>query len=448
VTGSHFPSGSEAGSAVALDVLLEAKNELPHDVAAELHAHLSGAVAELGLTGPARVRTSIDGVPEGAIRVTVNDAKFLLGGLGSPEKGEDTARLISSGLHTDRSAWVSKATAEDLRTKLPPSAGILADRVFYEAMRELARRGVSADHLASVLTRLPSGVSLDDPTVIAEEAMAETAVRLATCLAPTDLAAVQVGREVLNELPEELWARLGLIVPPVDLRANANLSPGHVQILVNDASLPVARLRHYQYPSLSEIAELVREAATDHAGSLITQKVVQFLVSQLATAFPQLAASARERWNYQYLTSALRSLLDDGVPVDNLRALLEAFLESTYNAPHASAGDASQLVAAARYRIGLTTVRRHVNAGVLRVHHVTDRRNPPEPSLREATTARLHEDIAALDASSGIVLLAPAYVAAHLRCALRPRFHDVRVITDGECPSTVTLEPEEPVFLR
>lgn len=136
-------------------------------------------------------------------------------------------------------------------------------------------------------------------------------------------------------------------------------------------------------------------------------------------------------------------LLDEGVPIADLRAVLEACLEGGQDA-----SDEDELVAAARPRIGLAMVRRHLTAGTLRAHRVSDGRPAARSSMSESTVAALHEDLLALGVAAGSVLLADAILAPRVRDVVRARFPDVSVITADDLLPAIDVHWEEAVLLR
>lgn len=194
----------------AVDVLLEASTVLPAEVADGLRNHLDGAIADLGLPGPTRVRTATDTVPNGAIRVTVNDTQFILGAAPGWE-------IVASGMHEHRAAWISRAAADQVRARIAPEA---EPELFCAAARELVRRGVAVPHLAAAALRADSS----DAAAAAEDAMAARTARVVVRLAAVDLQAAPVEPEPLEELADELWRRLGLVLPAVTLEPDPGLA--------------------------------------------------------------------------------------------------------------------------------------------------------------------------------------------------------------------------------
>jgi hypothetical protein len=406
-----------------LDVQLEASEPLPADLLDRLRDHLDDAVADLGLPGPARVRTAVDAVPGDAVRVTVGDARFVLG-------AAPGWYVVAGALHAHRAAWITGPVAEELRAEIAPGA---EPELFRAAARELARRGVAVRHLTAPGDRA-------DGTTVAEAAMATRTARVDVRVAPADVEVTPVEPEILLGLAEELWTRLGLVLPAVALRPDAGLPPGTAEAVVNDVRLPAVDSQWY-FGLESVVTDVVRAAASDHAGSLVTAQVVDFLLDRLAESFPNVVRAARQRWSVERLTSALRVLLDEGVPTTDLRAVLEACLEG-------ARGDGDDPLSGTRPRIGLAMVRPLLDGGVLHVHRLGDGRAGGESALSEHTVAALHDDLGVAGVMAGDVLLAEGGLAPNVRAAVRPRFPYVRVLSVDDVPLGIDVEARGAVLLR
>ena len=151
-----------ADPAVAVDVLLASRNELPSGIAPQVETLVGRALSELGLPGVLRVRSVTADVPGNAMRVSVNGEQFLVGGLRRFRETEELAHLVASTLHAERSAWVTAAILDAIRAAIEPGAPVPDDMVLLAAARELARRGVAMSRLVAVVPALDNA-GLSDP---------------------------------------------------------------------------------------------------------------------------------------------------------------------------------------------------------------------------------------------------------------------------------------------
>ena len=392
-----------------LRVTIEAGQALPAELVDQLTEHLTCAVADLGLRGRALVHTATAALPDRATKVTINDGPgFVLGAV-------DTWDTVATALHEFRWAWLSSRTAAEIGADMAAGA---KPGLFHQVACQLIRRGFAVHHLDEVHWARDGSASDTAETVMAAQT-------------------VRLGLRRQDESPitgveDWLWEEFGLIIPAVQVR------PGQDQAVLNDLRVP----------GVEEPAQAhnVQAMAQRYAGSLLTAQIVEFLLVQLADVFPQVTSAARRLWSAERLTSALRSLLDDGIPITDMRAVLEALLEAYPDGapdPHST-----DIVSGVRPYLGLTAIRRHLTNGVLPVCRIKTDRPSAHEALSEAATAALHEDVLASGMSPNTLLLTDPVTAPLVRSAIRPRFPGLRVVIPAELPAGVKTTTEHELRLR
>lgn len=402
-----------------MDVLLEAGAALPDELTGDLFNHLDGARADLELPGPLRLSTGIAALPDDAIRVTTNGDQFLLGAA----TGWD---VVASAMHVRRHAWVDQA---------PAGSTDEGRRCFLSAARELVRRGVAVSRLSAARM----DVHGDDPSAAAEEAIAGTTARMSVRYRPGDRDVEEwLDSDRLGLLPQVLWAALGLVVPDVVAEPEPELTAGTVQVVINDVRLPAVG------PPGGDLGWPILLSARQHAGSLLTRQIVSFQLDRLAELYPELVVATRKRWSDGHITVVLRELLDEGVRIGDLRAILEACLEGAQHS-----GDSSDLAAAARPRIGLALVRPYVTGGgTLRVTRLRCGWDRAKGRLSDGSVAVLHQKLAEVRAGEGSVLLTDSGMGPVVRDAVRIRFPGITLITEDELPPGVRVDSEDELLLQ
>ena len=199
---------------------------------------------------------------------------------------------------------------------------------------------------------------------------------------PNDPIWANAWNEKLKSVNEQLFDELGLLLPPVRREADPRLEPEEFRIQINDVRHPpVSGLRANEIlvndtvdrvskMKLNEMTVKAREAVSPvtgrlvfsiadgddaltkalesagltiwdplgylvlhlaiairhHAGSLLTDGIVRYMVDTLKTVFPQLVAATRARCSISWLRRLLQALLDERISIRDLRSILEAVL--------------------------------------------------------------------------------------------------------------------------
>ncbi|MDX3659787.1 hypothetical protein PV646_21005 [Streptomyces sp. ID05-26A] len=378
-----------------LAVAVQSGQTLPEALIHELRGYLKDIAAVLGLPG-ATVSATTAQLPDAAIRITINDeTSFVLGSVAGVE-------VIVTALHEYRQKWLSRGAAADVGGAIAPDAPL---ELFHQVANRLLHRGFALHHLRDVDWE-QAGPAVEIAEAVISKQTARIALRGADYEGP------------LPSVVDWLWDELGLIVPEV------RAEHGQDNVLLNDLHLPRDQTEWRE--------QLVRTAAERYAGSLLTAQVADFLITRLADDFPQVVRATRERWSTAQLTSAFRVLLDRGLPITDLRAVLEALAEAFPSGPPDEHG--SDVASAVQPFLGLTSLRRYIINGEVQVHRVD-----PLEAMSEATVVALHDELVRLTLPPGCLLLADPATAALVRPAIRPRFPELRVVTHADIPADVEV---------
>ncbi|MEO7837088.1 MAG: hypothetical protein ABIS21_05550, partial [Acidimicrobiales bacterium] len=265
-----------------------------------LEEYANGLLADLDLGGKVEVSVADDGG-----RTATGSWQLRVGG-----------RLCRSRWPSDRAVeerapealWTSAARALFENRELfltPATAGHVLTEVGSDDLRpldtleDLLRRCFGARHLAhGPATPMEARVALLYPLKETPDApLLENACEAAR------------GR---------LFEALGVIVPPIEIAESANVPSGHVQVRVNDVRLP---------PGPATAAEHDLDAALlANAAALLTTDTASFACNRLSTSCPRLVEAAAAVLDAPRLAAVLRDLLEDGVPVGDLKSVLDGLL--------------------------------------------------------------------------------------------------------------------------
>jgi type III secretion protein V len=295
--------------------------------------------------------------------------------------------------------------------------------------------------------------------------------------------------EALPALREGLWRELGVPLAPIAVRG-ASLEPGGWALLIHEVpaarglaapevllslapldDLGLAGIPYLPEPDpltgrtaalvdaadapraaplgpllgpLERVAAACQWELSRHAALLLGLQEAQALLDGLEPAAPALVREAARQLPPALLAEVLRRLLEEGVPIRPLRAVLEALLEAG-----GAARGAGPLTAAAR-----RALRRHIghraSAGgplaALLLDPAAERTVRESllgdlPALEPARAALLLDGLAtAIEAAGGSpVLLVSGDVRRAVRLLVAPRYPRLQVLAYDELP------PEQPV---
>jgi flagellar biosynthesis component FlhA len=150
-------------------------------------------------------------------------------------------------------------------------------------------------------------------------------------------------RELMPHLREQVLEFDGVPMPGVRAREGGGLGPWEFRVLVEGAPVQrgsVGRAWRRKDQGLPEYLALrVAEAARRHARAFVGVQEVHQLLQQLSAAFPKLVEEVvPNRVSLLTLCDVLGRLLDDGVPIRDLRSILQAAGELVeYGGPSADA---------------------------------------------------------------------------------------------------------------
>jgi len=191
----------------------------------------------------------------------------------------------------------------------------------------------------------------------------------------------------------------------------------------------------------------------EHAGSFIDTGTVERDLRVLAGAFPALVDAVRTSLSPEHITSVLRSLVREGVPVRNLRAVLERLVDYGLSNGGRS-DDVREMVSYVRSGIPRQIFDRHA-AGTRTIvvylleHAIEDlvgQLAATRGSAAETIGDRIIDSIRAeLDLLGGAtripVLLTRASVRSHLHELIKGSLPALAVLAYEELPSDINVQP-------
>jgi hypothetical protein len=127
-------------------------------------------------------------------------------------------------------------------------------------------------------------------------------------------------RGAFEQMERELFAALGLRLPALFVRRVDDLPAGMLRLAVNNLVTAPA-------PCPPPLTESVKRELRRQAGRLLGIEDVEYLLARLNGIFPELVAATLERVPLGELTRVLRALLEEGVGIRDLRAILERLLQ-------------------------------------------------------------------------------------------------------------------------
>jgi len=280
--------------------------------------------------------------------------------------------------------------------------------------------GFAAAAMAFVAARRTprARVSLDEPG-----ADAVRGPRLSLRFSPS----LQLDRSALHATLAQLRSSiaLGFPIPPFAVTTDATLATGEVALAID--ATPVAWL---SIAGLDELDAKLRATLTVIAPDLLGVDRVATLVEKAAASAPMLVREVVPKLvSLPALTEILRGLLREGVPIDDLPAILDALSRSTE--PEQVRAQLHRQISARfapRGQIAVYTVDAMIEDAV---RSAVDRREGAtvlalEPAIAQDIVAAVKSKV-----SDG-VLLTSSDVRKHLRSVLEPELPNVAVIAAHE----------------
>jgi hypothetical protein len=362
---------------------------------ASLKRYVDGAIADLGLAdfatpevvfeerAPSRHSVEFD--------VVINDtpcripSSFPSNGA-SPVARAALIRRIERVIHLNRELLINTSLADAYRESRSSKQGggdlrWLSSVSFRDYLRLLTR----------ACQRLDRGNFADDPAQLpiarwTAEACFEHAVESLACLQcavlrppgvpMTNAADEETLDRLLSDMRDDLYRELGVRIPNIELRAEAELKQTEFRVQINDLRLPpVAGLAESEYLASGEPEDLRRlgmesEAATNpetganaaiardgaegakharsagltvwgrggyltlvckgelrrHAAAYITTEAVQYDLDLLNDFCGDVIARAKRRFGVPMIAQVMRSLIGEGINIPDMAGVLEAML--------------------------------------------------------------------------------------------------------------------------
>ncbi len=237
-----------------------------------------------------------------------------------------------------------------------------------------------------------------------------------------------------------------LVLAAIPFRAEADPATGRTVALVASADAPRAAALGPTLAPLERLAEAVGAALAHQAALLLGVQEAQALLDGLEATAPALVREVSRQVPPALLAEVLRRLLEEGVPIRPLRAVLEALLEAG-GAPRGAAALAAAARRAQRRHIGhragrggplVALILDPETEGVVRTSLLGEL-----PSLEPDQAARLLEALAAAidGAGEAPVLLASGDVRRAVRLLVAPRYPRLQVIAYDELPPEQEVRP-------
>jgi type III secretion protein V len=132
----------------------------------------------------------------------------------------------------------------------------------------------------------------------------------------------------LGQLRERLLLDLGAPFPGVTMRYAQDLAPGHYAIWVQELPTAAGELPADggQVGIEAELMARLEPVMRKHAAAFIGMQEVHGLIARCEARYPELAAEVQRALPLQRITEVLRRLVQEGVPIRNLREIFESLI--------------------------------------------------------------------------------------------------------------------------
>jgi flagellar biosynthesis component FlhA len=130
-------------------------------------------------------------------------------------------------------------------------------------------------------------------------------------------------REQLGAIRDRMFDNFGLIIPPIVVQADQNLTGNSFQLLIDGRSFaPVS-------DDMQDFQENLLKILQQQAGQLLKPDLVNYYLMRLATSHPQLVAIVHRRFELDSLTKALSARLQAGTSIKDFIETLEVLLSES-----------------------------------------------------------------------------------------------------------------------
>jgi type III secretion protein V len=248
----------------------------------------------------------------------------------------------------------------------------------------------------------------------------------------------------LDTMRQEVGTHLGIVVPRLRVVRDATPEVNGWQLQVN--GVPAAQ---GVVDAAADIVAGARPAMCRVASQFVGIQETQALLKGMEPAFADLVREATKSTPVPRIAEVLRRLLDEGIPVSNLRTILEAAAEWGDREPNAA-------ILAEHARVGLRRQICYALAGADKVLPVVLIEAPLDEALRALINAtpkgtELELRSSAVERIAGAlrrmkeqrmhaVVLASSELRRHLRNRLNREGLDVPVLTFAELPQDFKLD--------
>ena len=352
-------------------------------VASSLIQSLNALLADLAIPGAVSL-TITDGADANAFAAT--PYRILINGfacrlplpvpLSRNAKPQEVATSLAHAVYQNRELFIDRYLSDRICEELFADIGNVYEapsrEKFHQFLKALVNRGFSVERVCGereyeedLEEKTASGIDATSLKVFLKDVAPKT---------PGKSDDLQLS-ELLEVLRDRLLVELGIILPPVEIEKDDKLASDDFRLQLNDVRLsPSAGLTENQFlvnapPSrLSALGVTSRptvhtetgaecaiaegeEALTKckqagfitwgpasfiafnlageirrSAGNFLTSDTLKYSLELLRTTHPELVDAAMDRFELATLTRIFRSLLDEQVPIRNLRRILEILL--------------------------------------------------------------------------------------------------------------------------
>ena len=241
---------------------------------------------------------------------------------------EQLAELVATTVFTRRDDLLARAVrdGEWERVTLYLSADWIPRPAFDDMVAAAIRHGLNIPNAIDKLVALfEGGLYLDElPDQI--EAILATQAEPAIRVHVGTMDGLEEDR-LRDEVRERLFFETGLVFPPLKFALDEQLAEGECRVALNSLWTTVAPL------DPKTPAESVVKLLRNHAPIFTTTTAVDSALGRLTKAFPMVVFNAIEVLGTASALRVLRTLVDEGVNILDLRTILGAVLEANGSLP-------------------------------------------------------------------------------------------------------------------
>jgi FHIPEP family protein len=309
------------------------------------------------------------------------------------------------------------------------------------------------------------------------------------------------GAEKFRFLRDGLFSELGLTYPDFVFAVNDELKPGSVRFTINHVpTVPVMMLGREQaivdesgelpdgmsgkrtvnpatrrpqwlvdandaasraaagqttWDQLECLVLCLADALRVHAGCFVNRRTVEECLNPLSTVYSALVDAAKARLSIHDMTSLIRRLIAEQIPLKNVRAILEAFVDLAPSNDDrlASLRHALRRQVSAKHSRGTSVVVVYLLEekleAVIRLAMAADRADSAgrlaEATAAEMVVAAIRAELVNLRRTAPTAsvpsLLTPPDIRRALRDLIAPELPSIQVIAHGEIPPMLNVQP-------